>query len=115
MIKIIHRRGKTFSFKNIKIKIIKSSYKVTEVKWHNNLPIVPKKLYVGITTMYLLKGGDGFTGFMDRMYPSKYIKIIGNFRKNISIQLARMKQILKGYYNPQNPRIIYVDANETDL
>lgn len=76
-------------------------------KLYNGTEIDPKAYYTGVTSDFLLGGGDDFAHVIDIVYKPRDVEVLGEFRSSIRGLLKDMKLIKQGtLIDPEHPRII---------
>ena len=56
--------------------------------------IVPDKEYIGITSDFLLGGGDDFSEIIEKVYNPRNVKKLGEFRDSIR-EVLKAKVVIK--------------------
>lgn len=116
LIKRIHHTRWSYGFHNLKVKLTRKPYQVVEVLTADNKPLIGDKWYVGVTTDFLLKGGDSFKGLINDLYLESDIHVFGLLRDHVGKQVKKLGLIAGSRIDPKNPRIEFLDdVTATDL
>jgi len=115
LIEVIHKGGWTYGFRNLKVKMTRNPWKVLEVSTSSGESLEPDKWYIGATTDFLLKGGDGFKDLINTLFLQEHIEPFGSFRDQTGKQVFGLGVITSGRYDPRNPRMEFADDLSSDL
>lgn len=88
-----------------------ANHKFINATWINGDPIIPDKMYRGMSIDFCLQGGDDFKNVMGKVYTLRNSKNEGLIRDLVRPQLKELKLIREGsLIDPDHPRMIVVPA-----
>lgn len=79
---------------------------------HDQEDIIDEAEYVGITSDFMLNGGDDMKDIIGKIYTPRNRTFIGNLRDTLKPILTDMKVIKEGtLIDPNHPRLVILDSN----
>ena len=112
MIKILQNGKKGFyNFYGIQstVKIENGKHIFVKANMADGTDIVPDKDYIGVSSDFLLGGGDDFSDIINIIYKPRDVKDLGEFRDSIREVLKNKKVIKEGsLIDPEHPRLIVI-------
>ena len=86
-----------------------ANHKLVNATLYNGDPIIPDKIYRGMSIDFLLQGGDDFKNVIGKVYTVRNAKQEGLIRDLIRPKLKDLKLIREGsLIDPNHPRLIVV-------
>ena len=84
-------------------------HKLVNATWYNGDPIIPDKMYRGMSIDFCLQGGDDFKDVMGKVYTLRNQKLEGDIKELVRPQLQALKLIRSGsLIDPAHPRLIVI-------